>query len=162
MEKIVLRADCQRCAALCCFALRIDRSNLFALDKPEGRPCPNLDSHARCSIHNDLDNLGFRGCIDFDCYGAGQRVTQKYFGGRSWQDEPGLRVPMSRMFIAMLRVHESLSLLGAAKRLNLTESDWEEATTLEKSLSRNCLSERECFALSLRAKSFFTTLSKYV
>ena len=49
-----LRADCSRCAALCCVVPAFSRSSDFAIDKPAGRPCPNLRSDLRCGIHEHL------------------------------------------------------------------------------------------------------------
>lgn len=69
-----LRADCSRCAALCCVALAFDRSEDFAFDKPAGVPCPNLDGNV-CKIHDHLEEAGCRGCAHYECFGAGQRVT---------------------------------------------------------------------------------------
>lgn len=77
-----LRADCGRCAALCCVAPAFTRSADFAIDKPAGRPCPNLDGDHRCTIHDGLRDRGFPGCAAYDCFGAGQRVVQVTFGGR--------------------------------------------------------------------------------
>ena len=36
--------DCDRCFALCCVAPALARSADVAVDKPAGRPCPNLES----------------------------------------------------------------------------------------------------------------------
>nr|BFE68040.1 hypothetical protein GCM10020092_013410 [Actinoplanes digitatis] len=65
-----LRADCGRCAGLCCVAPAFARSADFAIDKPAGRPCPNLAEDFRCGIHERLPEKGFRGCVVFDCFGG--------------------------------------------------------------------------------------------
>jgi hypothetical protein len=70
-----LRADCTHCAALCCIAPPFSASSDFAINKRAGEPCPNLHA-ARCAIHDDLRDRGFRGCTVYDCFGAGQAVTQ--------------------------------------------------------------------------------------
>ncbi|MEU7317180.1 pentapeptide repeat-containing protein [Streptomyces sp. NPDC007083] len=72
-----LRADCERCAGLCCVALPFTASADFAADKPAGQRCTNLTAENRCSIHAELRDSGFTGCAVFDCYGAGQRVTAR-------------------------------------------------------------------------------------
>ncbi|RCG16511.1 pentapeptide repeat-containing protein [Streptomyces reniochalinae] len=72
-----LRADCERCAGLCCVALPFAKSADFAADKPAGKRCGNLTEENRCSIHARLRVSGFTGCSVFDCYGAGQRVTAR-------------------------------------------------------------------------------------
>ncbi len=56
-----LRADCTRCAGLCCVAPAFAASADFAIDKPAGRPCPHLGDDFRCGIHEHLDQRGFHG-----------------------------------------------------------------------------------------------------
>ena len=75
-----LRADCSRCVGLCCVALTLTRSADFAIDKPAGQACPNLQSDFRCAIHTELRERGFSGCAVYDCFGAGQFVTQRALG----------------------------------------------------------------------------------
>lgn len=82
-----LRADCTRCAALCCVVPAFVRSSDFAIDKPAGHPCPNLRADLRCGIHADLRDRGFVGCTVFDCLGAGQHVTQVVLGGLDWRTD---------------------------------------------------------------------------
>jgi hypothetical protein len=113
MDPATMRADCARCAALCCVALAFDRSPAFAITKPNGTPCPNLAGH-RCRIHTERQVRGFSGCVGYDCLGAGQRVTQELFGGRSWRDDASLLGPMTKAFVAMRRVHELIVLLNSA------------------------------------------------
>lgn len=86
-----LRADCTRCAALCCIEPALRRSADFAIDQPAGRPCPNLgsdDGSNRCSIHHELRSLGFAGCAAYDCFGAGQHVVLVTFGGGGPRRDP--------------------------------------------------------------------------
>ncbi|MFF4896518.1 pentapeptide repeat-containing protein [Streptomyces sp. NPDC001068] len=80
-----LRGDCARCFGLCCVALPFTASADFALTKPAGTPCRNLGTGHRCGIHTDLRRRGFGGCTVYDCFGAGQRVSQVTFGGRDWR-----------------------------------------------------------------------------
>ncbi|MGW3354507.1 pentapeptide repeat-containing protein [Streptomyces bungoensis] len=83
-----LRADCASCFGLCCVALPFARSADFALDKPAGTPCPNLRTDHRCGIHTRLRDEGFTGCTVYDCFGAGQKVSQVTFGGQDWRTGP--------------------------------------------------------------------------
>ena len=83
-----LRADCSRCAGLCCVAPAFAASADFAIDKPAGVACPNLADDFRCGIHAQLRDRGFPGCTVFDCFGAGQHITQGTFGGRTWRESP--------------------------------------------------------------------------
>ncbi|MEU0685806.1 pentapeptide repeat-containing protein [Streptomyces uncialis] len=108
------RADCSRCFGLCCVALPFARSADFAVDKPAGTPCANLRSDSRCGIHDRLRDRGFTGCTVFDCFGAGQQVSQVTFGGRDWRDDPGVAGPMFAVFPVMRQLHELLRYLGDA------------------------------------------------
>ena len=80
-----LAADCSRCAGLCCVALPFGRSADFPVDKAAGDPCEHLRRDFRCGIHDRLREEGYRGCTVFDCFGAGQQVTQVTFGGKDWR-----------------------------------------------------------------------------
>ena len=103
-----LKADCSRCAGLCCVAPAFAKSSDFAITKPAGRACPNLGDDFRCGIHDRLPEKGFPGCVVFDCFGAGQQVTQVTFGGRDWRGTPGLAGPMFASLPVMRQLHELL------------------------------------------------------
>lgn len=103
-------------------ALAFDEGDDFAIDKPAGLPCPNLDAEMGCSLYGRLEYEGYRGCARYECQGAGQRVTQELFAGASWRDDPALARPMIAAFAAMRKVHEGLELLVAAGRLDLPAS----------------------------------------
>ncbi|MEV6347845.1 pentapeptide repeat-containing protein [Actinoplanes sp. NPDC051851] len=110
-------ADCSRCAALCCVAPAFAKSSDFAVDKPAGRPCRNLGDDFRCGIHEELPQRGFRGCVVFDCFGAGQRITQETFAGRDWRSSPELAGPMFALLPVMRQLHELMWLLTEALAL---------------------------------------------
>jgi len=87
----------------------------FAIDKPAGRPCPNLRDDFRCGIHAQLRERGFPGCEVFDCFGAGQQLTQVTFGGRSWREDAA---PAQFALLPVMRqLHESLWYLTEALEL---------------------------------------------
>lgn len=98
-----LVADCGRCVALCCVAPAFARSADFAIDKPAGRPCPNLAADHRCGIHDRLRPSGFAGCTAYDCFGAGQQTVQVTFGGRAEWSARTFRV-----FEVLRQLHELL------------------------------------------------------
>ena len=112
-----LRADCARCAGLCCVATAFAASVDFAIDKPAGRACPHLDSEFRCDIHAGLRQRGFRGCAVYDCFGAGQHVSQVTFGGTDWRQRPELAQQMFQVFSIVRQLHELLWHLDQARRL---------------------------------------------
>jgi uncharacterized protein YjbI with pentapeptide repeats len=117
MERI-LEADCARCAGLCCVAPAFSRSSDFAIDKPAGRACPNLRDDFRCGIHERLAERGFPGCTVFDCFGAGQQVTQVTFGGRDWRSAPELAGVMFAALPVMRQMHELMWYLTEALKLD--------------------------------------------
>ncbi|MFD1046590.1 helix-turn-helix transcriptional regulator [Kibdelosporangium lantanae] len=106
-----LHADCSRCFALCCVALAFRASSDFAVDKEIGDPCRNLKDDYRCGIHARLRTSGFTGCTVYDCFGAGQRVSQETFGGTSWRDDSRA---MFDVFPVMRQLHELLWYLTSA------------------------------------------------
>ncbi|MGW6703520.1 pentapeptide repeat-containing protein [Streptomyces sp. NPDC054956] len=113
----VLQADCANCFALCCVALPFAKSTDFAVNKPAGTPCKNLQQDFRCGIHTRLRDSGFQGCTVFDCFGAGQQVSQVTFGGRDWRTHPGTAGEMFEVFPVMRQLHELLFYLAEALTL---------------------------------------------
>lgn len=110
-----LRADCSRCAGLCCVVPAFYSIQGFAFDKPAHAACTHLTPTNRCAIHSRLASRGFPGCVSFDCYGAGQRVTQDLFNGMSWRTfGPGAE----RLFLAyttVLTLHRLMAMLVLAE-----------------------------------------------
>lgn len=84
------RADCSDCCGLCCVAPDLLAVQGFHVDKPAETPCAHLNDLHRCSIHATRKIHGYQACESFDCYGAGQWVTQRLFGGAKWTDSPDL------------------------------------------------------------------------
>lgn len=109
-----LRADCSQCQGLCCVAPTFARSADFAIDKPAGRPCPNLRSDLSCGIHATLREQGFPGCAVFDCFGAGQQVVQVTLARQHWQEGPETARSMFAVFVAMRQLKELLWYLAEA------------------------------------------------
>ncbi|MFF5955000.1 pentapeptide repeat-containing protein [Streptomyces luteogriseus] len=113
-----LRGDCERCFGLCCVALPFAASADFAVDKAAGTPCRNLREDHRCGIHARLRQKGFTGCTVYDCFGAGQQVSQITFGGRDWRTGPPEQARrMFDVFPVMRQLHELLWYLTEALAL---------------------------------------------
>ncbi|GGR44596.1 hypothetical protein J2S40_004081 [Nocardioides luteus] len=112
-----LSADCSSCFGLCCVALTLVKSADFPRDKPAGEPCEHLDDHDACRIHPALRDHGYKGCTVFDCFGAGQKVSQHTFSGRSWREDPQVRAEMFTIFPLVRRLHELLWYLSSAVTL---------------------------------------------
>jgi uncharacterized protein YjbI with pentapeptide repeats len=112
-----LRADCERCVGLCCVAPALSASADFAIDKPAGQPCPNLQPDFGCGIHATLRERGFPGCAVYDCFGAGQKVAQVVFRGQDWRTSPDVATQMFTTFTVMRQLHELLWYLTEAATL---------------------------------------------
>ncbi|WP_423800929.1 pentapeptide repeat-containing protein [Neobacillus sp. SAB-20_R2A] len=117
-----LTADCANCFALCCVALPYAKSADFAFDKDSGTPCKNLQSDHRCRIHQNLRDKGFRGCSAYECFGAGQKVSQSTYGGRDWRENPESAMEMFNVFPIMQQLHEMLYYLNEAMRFEETKA----------------------------------------
>jgi hypothetical protein len=98
-----LTPDCARCVGLCCVALAFPRSHAFAFDKQAGERCRHLEPSHACSIHDRLAEVGMRGCVAYECFGAGQYVVQVLHDHAA--------------FPLVVRLHEMLELLDQASRL---------------------------------------------
>jgi uncharacterized protein YjbI with pentapeptide repeats len=115
LDRPSLRPDCGNCFALCCTAFGFTRSSDFPVDKPAGSPCHNLASDFSCTIHDRLRPRGFRGCTVFDCFGAGQNVSQGFFAGKSWLENPDTKSEMFSAFATARQLHEMLWYLVEAQ-----------------------------------------------
>ncbi|MEU5085497.1 pentapeptide repeat-containing protein [Streptomyces sp. NPDC021356] len=117
-ERPELRGDCASCFGLCCVALPFAASRDFARDKPAGKTCPNLRDDHRCGIHARLRDEGYTGCTVYDCFGAGQKVSQVTFGGRDWRTGPADEArQMFDVFPVVRQLHELLWYLTEALTL---------------------------------------------
>ncbi|MDO7905525.1 pentapeptide repeat-containing protein [Paenibacillus sp. JX-17] len=101
-----LQADCESCFGLCCTALPFAASSDFALDKAAGQPCRHLQKDYRCGIHSSLRAKGFRGCTVYDCFGAGQKLSQQTFAGRDWRENPASANLMFEVFPILWQLQE--------------------------------------------------------
>ncbi len=75
-------------------------------DKPAGAACPNLQADFRCGIHAELRPRGFAGCTVYDCFGAGQQVSQVTFGGLDWRASAEVAARMFAAFPVVRDLHE--------------------------------------------------------
>lgn len=111
-----LRPDCSTCCGLCCVAPAFDAAQGFGYDKPARTPCVNLRPDFRCAIHDRLAEKGYPGCIAFDCYGAGQRITREMFDGAAWRDSGQATEQIFIAFTRLCVLHELMALLTIARQ----------------------------------------------
>ena len=167
-DRQALRPDCSNCFALCCTAFGFSRSTDFARDKPAGSPCQNLAPDFSCTIHDSLRPRGFRGCTVFDCFGAGQQVSQGLFGGTSWREDPGTRQPMFTAFKAARQLHEMLWHLAEAQARTFDPDAAQQAeqlrSTIEQALRGGVgeLSSLDVQDLHLRVRAVLMDISAEV
>ncbi|WP_030438651.1 pentapeptide repeat-containing protein [Actinoplanes subtropicus] len=117
MGERLLEADCASCVGLCCVAPAFAKSSDFAITKAAGQACPNLGGDFRCGIHERLEDKGFHGCVVFDCFGAGQRISQETFPGQDWKSAP----EMLGLLAVVRQLHELMWLLTEALKLDAAE-----------------------------------------
>ena len=117
-----LKSDCKNCFGLCCVALPYGKSADFPYNKDGGEPCRNLLSNNRCKIHNELRDKGFRGCVSYECFGAGQHVSQNIYDGRDWRSDSEVSKEMFTVFPLIQQLHEMLWYLNQALSLKEAQS----------------------------------------
>ena len=110
-----LSSDCSNCFGLCCVLLPFSASAGFGIDKPGGRPCHHLRDDDGCGIHATLREDGWPGCTVFECFGAGQQVSQVTYGGVSWREQDNL-AEMAAVLSVMRQLHEMLVHLDEVDR----------------------------------------------
>lgn len=112
-----LRNDCSKCFGFCCIALYFSSSDGFPADKAAGKPCINLQQDFKCAVHKNLREKGLKGCTAYECFGAGQKVAQVTYGGRSWLEDEESSQQMFDVFLIMRQLHEMLWYLKEALRI---------------------------------------------
>lgn len=130
-------------------ALRFTASADFAFDKAPREPCQHLQTDFRCDIHDRLTEHGMRGCVSFDCFGAGQRIAQVSFGGRDWRTHPESSAEMFQGFVEMRILHELLWYLREAL-------GWSAAAELRPTL-HEAAEETERLAAGIRGEVYVAT-----
>lgn len=101
-----LKIDCEKCSGLCCVALCCMKSDGFPANKEAGVPCQYLRSDFRCDIHEKLAIKNMRGCLAYDCFGAGQKVTQNCFPRINWKSSPEHANEIFQVFQTVFQLHQ--------------------------------------------------------
>ncbi len=138
LEQCVI--DCKNCCGLCCVALYFAKTDGFPSDKAAGKPCKNLQTDFRCTIHQDLLSIGMRGCLAYDCLGAGQLVTQKLYRCKDWRTEPKGAEEMFRTFVAVYQLRQMLWYLIEVTTIPFAEALLEDVRRLIQANQQICRS----------------------
>lgn len=115
--------DCEKCYGFCCVALYFSKCDGFPTDKVAGKPCINLKDDFTCKVHKNLRKKGLKGCTSYDCFGAGQKVAQERYKGKSWKNSPGLSQEMFDVFLVMRQLYEMLWYLNEAYIIESASSE---------------------------------------
>ena len=91
-----------------------DADQGFGHDKAAREPCHHLQADFRCGIYGRLADQGYPGCVAFDCFGAGQRVTQELFGGANWSQSPEIAAAMFDSYERLRPLHELMAMAQLA------------------------------------------------
>lgn len=121
-EYALLQAKCEHCSGLCCVALYFSKMDGFPQDKRAGLPCRHLQQDFRCDIHDSLAKHKLKGCLAYDCFGAGQYVTQQYFNHKTWHDE-ACAEQMFYVFSLIFQLHQIRFYLMEALRFVFKENE---------------------------------------
>jgi hypothetical protein len=60
----------------------------------------------RCDIHALLTAKKMKGCLAYDCFGAGQKVTQSYYDNENWKTNPDKADEIFRVFMKVFQLHQ--------------------------------------------------------
>lgn len=101
-----LKINCEKCSGLCCVALYCMKIDGFPANKETGVPCQYLRPDFRCDIHAKLGSKNMRGCLAYDCFGAGQKVTQNCFPKVDWKNNPDHANEIFQVFQIVFQLHQ--------------------------------------------------------
>jgi hypothetical protein len=131
---VKLKIDCKNCSGLCCVSLYCSKTDGFPANKEAGTPCSYLDSDYGCNIHSILGEKNYRGCIAYDCFGAGQRATQLCLSKGTWKTNPKQADMIFETFMIVFQLHQMLWYLVEAFQLT---SDNKLKSTIEELIQEN-------------------------
>lgn len=145
-----LLIDCEECCGLCCTALYCTKTDGFPEDKVAGKPCKNLRDDFKCEIHNKLADKHLKGCMSYDCFGSGQKVTQDIYAGVDWKKSPKQADEMFQVFLIVYQLHQMLWYLIEAANL-ISEENLQDKikTMIDENVKMTQMSPEKIIALDL-------------
>lgn len=154
--------NCEKCCGLCCVALYFTKSDGFPKNKEMGIACENLQTDYKCKVHSKLSQKMLKGCIAYDCFGAGQYVTSHLKSLPNWltlsQKEAN---KIFNSYLVVLKVHQTLWYLSQCLILGLPQSEKEQAKLLIKEGNTLVAKSVEMLAI-LDTKPFCERSNKYL
>lgn len=125
------RINCGSCCGLCCVALYFTKSDGFPKDKKAGIACKNLQTDYKCKVYSQLSKHGLKGCMAYDCFGAGQYITRYIQDLPNWLTIPQKEAEtIFQAFLVVMRVYQTLWYLSQCLILQLPRSEKEQAKSL--------------------------------
>ena len=131
---VEFRIHCEACSGLCCVALYFSKYDGFPADKAAGTPCRNLGRDFKCIIHKELGKKKMKGCLAYDCCGAGQLVTALY-GERNWSSDPQDAQEIYDVFVKTFYLQQMLWYLTEVMTLLPARPLWKQAESCITQLS---------------------------
>lgn len=98
-----MQIDCGACSGICCAALYYAKSEGFPCDKAPGEACRYLAKDFKCQIHDALGKKHLKGCMAYDCFGAGQFVMETFYKNTNWRKNPAIK---DQLFETFLKVEQ--------------------------------------------------------
>lgn len=122
------KIKCEKCCGLCCVALYFTKSDGFPKDKEAGAAYENLQNDYRCKMYPELSKQRLKGCMTYDCFGAGQFITRHLKSLPNWLIiSPKEAVRIFDSYLVVLKVHQTLWYLSQCLMLCLPQSEKEDA-----------------------------------
>lgn len=145
-----LKSKCDACLGLCCVALFFSKTDGFPHDKKAGEPCKHLAIDHTCKVYPNLKQLGYKGCISFECFGAGQKISRFTFEHQDWRSKPEISKNMFESFQVMRQLHEMIQYVAEANQRIETISIHDRLSeALSKLIDNSNLSFEELTELNL-------------
>lgn len=130
-EKLeLLKINCTECSGLCCTALFFSKMDGFPDNKKAGKPCINLQNNYSCKIHSELGNLNMKGCIGYDCLGAGQHVTKCIYRGETWKTSKEKSQEIFDVFVIVFQLYQIRYFLEESKIIIPAKELWNDIQSL--------------------------------
>lgn len=125
-----LKIHCEQCSGLCCVALYCMKTDGFPANKDAGIPCRHLMTDFRCDTHSTLASKQLKGCMAYDCFGAGQKVTQECYFDVDWKSAPEKASEIFNVFRVVFQLHQMEWYLLEANSLTTDTHTKEKIETL--------------------------------
>ncbi|MXQ74263.1 pentapeptide repeat-containing protein [Clostridiaceae bacterium DONG20-135] len=114
MEMKDLRIQCENCFGLCCRALYFSKMDGFPENKRAGKACSYLCAASRCSIYSQLGEKHLKGCMNYDCFGAGQHMSAWIKQQNIYITDKQMDTAVMESFHKLMKLHQQLWYLKQA------------------------------------------------